>query len=201
MAAFVSLSLPGSTSVTAHRQQLEVSAQVRRMAHRRGAGVQMAANRQSSDPPPYDSSKETTEGVSKGGNAFKNFFVKIGKVLGFIETEKNKSMLSKLRNYGLAAVLSYGLFDGLTYTIAFFIAVKSYTGSTGEVLSWKTLPAILAIMYGINNISRPLRLAAAVLVAPSMDKYVVKPAGRFIRRVRARLFGTPGDTNDRSDPR
>jgi len=73
-----------------------------------------------------------------------------------------------------------------------------YTGSTGEALSWNTLPAILAIMYGINNFSRPFRIAGAALVAPTVDKVIVKPFSKFMSKLKQSLFGG-GHASDESE--
>lgn len=60
-----------------------------------------------------------------------------------------KSLLSEgqvlkanaLRNYGVAALLSYGFFDALTYSISFLLSLRAYL-ATGNVLTWGTLPQV-----------------------------------------------------------
>lgn len=39
-------------------------------------------------------------------------------------------------------------------------------------------------MWGINNFSRPFRIAGALALAPVVDRRVVKPVGRMLTRVR-----------------
>lgn len=39
-------------------------------------------------------------------------------------------------------------------------------------------------MWGINNLSRPFRIAGAIALAPVMDRRVVKPVGAFFSRLR-----------------
>lgn len=91
-----------------------------------------------SEPSPENDVKTSQESTEEVGGGLmvtvKRFLVKAGKALGFIQKDKEKSMLAKLRSYGLAAVLSYGLLDGLTYSIAFAIALKSkqMIGERGE---------------------------------------------------------------------
>lgn len=46
-----------------------------------------------------------------------------------------------LRNYGIAALLSYGFFDALTYSVSFLISLRAYLAA-GKVLTWKTLPQV-----------------------------------------------------------
>lgn len=95
----------------------------------------------------------------------------------------NKLKASKLRNYGVAAFISYGLFDLITYCISFLLALRAYV-ATGKVLTWETLPQVLALMWGINNFSRPFRIAGAIALAPVIDKSVVKPVGAFFSGLR-----------------
>ena len=46
-----------------------------------------------------------------------------------------------LRNYGLAAVLSYGLFDAVTYSLSFLFALRAYLAA-GKELTMSTLPQV-----------------------------------------------------------
>lgn len=41
-------------------------------------------------------------------------------------------------------------------------------------------------MWGINNLSRPFRIAGAIALAPVVDRRVVKPIGAFITSLRQR---------------
>lgn len=43
---------------------------------------------------------------------------------------------------------------------------------------------VLALMWGINNLSRPFRIAGAIALAPVIDRRVVKPVGAFFSRLR-----------------
>lgn len=40
-------------------------------------------------------------------------------------------------------------------------------------------------MWGVNNLSRPFRVAGALALAPAMDARVVRPIRRWLARVRA----------------
>lgn len=46
--------------------------------------------------------------------------------------ENSAEMSAKLAKLGLAAVLAYGLFDGVTYTSFFVLAFLGYEKSTGK---------------------------------------------------------------------
>jgi hypothetical protein len=82
--------------------------------------------------------------------------------------ERRASMGSALRSYGLAAVIAYGLFDACTYGVSLLLAMRAYVAA-GKVVTTKTLPQVLAIMWGINNFSRPFRIAGALALAPIVD--------------------------------
>jgi hypothetical protein len=81
---------------------------------------------------------------------------------------RRASMGSALRSYGLAAVIAYGLFDACTYGVSLLLAMRAYVAA-GKVVTTKTLPQVLAIMWGINNFSRPFRIAGALALAPIVD--------------------------------
>jgi hypothetical protein len=83
-------------------------------------------------------------------------------------TERRASMGIALRSYGLAAVISYGLFDACTYGISLLLAMRTFLAA-GKAITAKTLPQVLAIMWGINNFSRPFRIAGALALAPIID--------------------------------
>lgn len=46
-----------------------------------------------------------------------------------------------LRNYGLAAIIAYGMFDALTYSFSFLLSLRAYLAA-GKELTWKTLPQV-----------------------------------------------------------
>lgn len=43
---------------------------------------------------------------------------------------------------------------------------------------------VLAIMWGLNNLSRPFRIAGALAIAPLVDRRIVKPLAKFFAAVR-----------------
>lgn len=56
-------------------------------------------------------------------------------------------------------------------------------------------------MWGLNNLSRPFRVAGALALAPLMDRRVVKPVGAFFGRMRRGKRDDPQgeDTNTASE--
>ncbi|CAM6093366.1 unnamed protein product [Calypogeia fissa] len=104
-----------------------------------------------------------------------------------IEEEKPKSfwqtwrmnaaeLRAKVSKWGLAAVLAYGLFDGITYTTFFVLAFLSYEKSTGKnpAANLKALLGVVVLMWGGNNVTRPFRVAGAAALAPFIDKGLKK---------------------------
>lgn len=39
-------------------------------------------------------------------------------------------------------------------------------------------------MWGLNNLSRPFRIAGTLALAPIVDRRLVKPFGKFVTRLR-----------------
>eukprot|EP00170_Pyropia_yezoensis_P004827 contig_19675_g4841 len=74
-----------------------------------------------------------------------------------------------LRTYGLSAVLAYGLFDAVTYSLSAVLAARAYLAA-GGVWGWAAAPKIFAGMWLINNVSRPLRVAGALALAPVVER-------------------------------
>ncbi|XP_030454675.1 uncharacterized protein LOC115675983 [Syzygium oleosum] len=85
-------------------------------------------------------------------------------------------MISKLAKLGLAAVLAYGLFDGVTYTTFFILAFLGYEKSTGKnpAANLQALLGIVILMWTGNNVTRPFRVAGAAALAPVIDKGLKK---------------------------
>ncbi|CAN1217837.1 hypothetical protein LINPERPRIM_LOCUS1143 [Linum perenne] len=85
---------------------------------------------------------------------------------------RSAEMSSKLAKLGLAAVLAYGLFDGVTYTSFFVIAFLGYEKSTGNnpAANLQALLGIVILMWTGNNVTRPFRVAGAAALAPLIDR-------------------------------
>lgn len=80
-------------------------------------------------------------------------------------------MSAKLAKLGLAALLAYGIFDGVTYTTFFVLAFLGYEKSTGKnpAANLQALLGIVILMWTGNNITRPFRVAGAAALAPAID--------------------------------
>lgn len=57
-----------------------------------------------------------------------------------------KKLASRLREYGLAAVISYGLFDAVTYAVSLFLAIRGYLAA-GKVLTLQSAPQVFLAMW------------------------------------------------------
>ncbi|KAK4433209.1 hypothetical protein Salat_1083100 [Sesamum alatum] len=86
--------------------------------------------------------------------------------------ENSTEMSRKLAKLGLAAVLAYGIFDGVTYTSFFVLAFLGYEKSTGKnpAANLQALLGIVILMWTGNNVTRPFRVAGAAALAPVIDK-------------------------------
>ncbi|CAI5518788.1 unnamed protein product [Closterium sp. Naga37s-1] len=89
---------------------------------------------------------------------------------------RSAGLKEKVAKLGLAAVLAYGLFDGITYTAFFVLAFLGYEKSTGlnPAANLKALLGIVVLMWTGNNVTRPFRVAGAAAVAPFLDKALKK---------------------------
>ncbi|KAG0615484.1 hypothetical protein M758_5G044900 [Ceratodon purpureus] len=85
-------------------------------------------------------------------------------------------MRAQVAKLGLAAVLAYGLFDGVTYTSFFVLAFLGYEKSTGQnpAANLKALLGVVVLMWTGNNVTRPLRVAGAAALAPLIDRFLKK---------------------------
>lgn len=87
------------------------------------------------------------------------------------QQERSKKLRDTLIGYGPAAVLAYGLFDGVSYSIAFAIAFLGYEARTGlnPTSNVGDIVKICILMWAGNNVTRPFRLAGAAALAPPVD--------------------------------
>lgn len=74
------------------------------------------------------------------------------------------------------AIYTAGMFDGVSYTIAFTIAFLGYEARTGlnPTQNVADIVKICILMWAGNNVTRPFRLAGAAALAPFMDKVMDK---------------------------
>ncbi|XP_055830703.1 uncharacterized protein LOC129899702 [Solanum dulcamara] len=86
--------------------------------------------------------------------------------------ENSAEMSAKLAKLGLAAVLAYGIIDGVTYTSFFVLAFLGYEKTTGNnpAANLQALLGIIIAMWTGNNVTRPFRVGGAAALAPVIDK-------------------------------
>ncbi|EFN50505.1 hypothetical protein CHLNCDRAFT_140117 [Chlorella variabilis] len=115
-----------------------------------------------------------------------------GGIWGWIRAQQQKSaeLRTRLAALGLAAVLSYGLFDGVSYTIAFSLAFLGYEARTGlnPTQNVADIVKICILMWAGNNVTRPFRLAGAAALAPFMDRLMERLQGRLGLKSKAGAF-------------
>jgi len=101
----------------------------------------------------------------------------LGKLKGmFRKKEDGLTTKEKLAKMGLSALLSYGWVSNMSYAAALSLAWYGFSKKTGlsplAPGQWKPFLAVYAGFYVFNNIVRPLRLAASVVVAKYFDGFV-----------------------------
>lgn len=100
-----------------------------------------------------------------------------GGFLGWLRAQQAKSaaLRARMTSLGAAAVLAYGMFDGLTYTIAFTLAWLGYEARTGlnPTQNLADIVKICVLMWAGNNVTRPFRVAGAAAVAPFVDRLMI----------------------------
>ncbi|KAK9829582.1 hypothetical protein WJX72_006610 [[Myrmecia] bisecta] len=116
----------------------------------------------------------------------------LGKFLGWFQERQARTgeLRKRLGALGLAAVLAYGLFDAVSYTIAFCLAFLSYEAKTGlnPMQNVGDIVKICVLMWAGNNVTRPFRLAGAAGLAPFMDRMMNKLRDRLRLPSRAAAF-------------
>lgn len=75
-----------------------------------------------------------------------------------------KLSAARLRQYGVAAVVSYGLFDAVTYAISLFLAVRAYVAA-GKVLTLQAAPQVLLAMWCVGVVIWRVPLPCGYLTA------------------------------------
>lgn len=129
------------------------------------------------------SSQPTEEGEDGTRSPASSSDTVSGKISAWLKvnSEKSKALRDKLIGYGPAAVLAYGLFDGVSYSIAFAIAFLGYEAKTGlnPTSNVADIVKICILMWAGNNVTRPFRLAGAAALAPAIDKIMENLKNKF----------------------
>lgn len=97
----------------------------------------------------------------------------------FKKKEKNDDGLTtkeRLAKMGLSALLSYGWVSNMSYAVMLSLSWYGFSKKTGlsplAPGQWKPFLAVYAGFYVFNNIIRPLRFGASVVVAKYFDNFV-----------------------------
>ena len=101
-------------------------------------------------------------------------------------------MTRLVREKGVAALLAYGIMEGLTYSLA-FIAMLIIWNRGNITWKWptdkKAWVVIAPGMVLINQFTRPIRIAGAFLLADWVKRLIVEPAKRVMRSWRMKWKG------------
>mmetsp|Transcript_9049 Transcript_9049/g.19107 ORF Transcript_9049/g.19107 Transcript_9049/m.19107 type:complete len:324 (-) Transcript_9049:286-1257(-) len=105
------------------------------------------------------------------------FMDKVKKVLGLKNDDPDgPTTREKLAKMGLSALLSYGWVSNMSYAVTLSLSWYGFSKKTGlsplAPGQWKPFLAVYAGFYVFNNIIRPLRFGASVIVSKYFDNFV-----------------------------
>lgn len=117
-----------------------------------------------------------TKTEAKNDSEKKSF---IGKVTSMFKKKGGDDGLTtkeRLAKLGLSALLSYGWVSNMSYAVTLSLSWYGFSKKTGlsplAPGQWKPFLAVYAGFYVFNNIIRPLRFGASVIVAKYFDNFV-----------------------------
>ncbi|WOG82784.1 hypothetical protein DCAR_0101952 [Daucus carota subsp. sativus] len=87
--------------------------------------------------------------------------------------KRDRLMLEKLRSYGLAGLLSYGLLNTAYYSFTFLLVwfyVVPAPGKLGYLASVKRFFKLLAMVWAGSQVTKLIRAAGALALAPFVKK-------------------------------
>lgn len=68
------------------------------------------------------------------------------------QRESSAAMRKTLKSYGVAALISYGICDAVTYSLSFLLAMRTYIAA-GKVVTLATLPQVCLIMWCVPRVA------------------------------------------------
>eukprot|EP00793_Prasinoderma_coloniale_P002933 PRCOL_00002415-RA len=91
------------------------------------------------------------------------------------------TMLDKLKEYGMAGVLSYGVFNTTYYIVAFCVGARmvDLPAGAGIAAVCRKLAEVLAVVWVGSQATKPLRAGAALTLAPFADRLLGATASRL----------------------
>ncbi|GLJ12622.1 hypothetical protein SUGI_0194720 [Cryptomeria japonica] len=108
------------------------------------------------------------------------------------ESNRNKELLQKLKRYGAAGVLSYGLLNTVYYLVAFLVVwfyIAPAPGGMGYFPAAQRFLKILAMVWAGSQVTKILRAGGALAVAPFVDQGLSWFTTKFRFKSRRWAFG------------
>lgn len=100
-------------------------------------------------------------------------------------------MVAQLKQYGLAGVLAYGLLNTAYYSSVFLFAwfvVTPSPGSLGFRAAAGRVTRVLATVWAGSQLTKLPRAAGALLLAPTIDRFLLHIEKRFNFKSREKAF-------------
>lgn len=92
-----------------------------------------------------------------------------GRVKGWFKMDRKR-----LQDLGIGAFIAYSFVSNVNYGIFFTIAWMNHVKQTGMIPfakgQWKAFMAVYAGLWAIQNIMRPVRIAAAIALTPLVNR-------------------------------
>ncbi|KAJ7527505.1 hypothetical protein O6H91_16G058500 [Diphasiastrum complanatum] len=107
-------------------------------------------------------------------------------------TAQNEEFKKKLKRFGLAGLLSYGLFNTCYYLATFlfiWLYVTPSPGGLGFIPAAKRLLRVLAMVWAGSQVTKLLRLGGALALAPLADRGLTWFTNCFSFESRGKAFG------------
>lgn len=105
---------------------------------------------------------------------------------------QSKELAAKLRSFGAAGVLAYGLFNTVYYTGAFlfvWLYVAPSPGGLGFTAAAKRFLRVFAMVWAGSQVTKAARAGGALLLAPAVERGLVLVTERFRFRSKGQAFG------------
>lgn len=123
-----------------------------------------------------DISTEVVDNDSSTGEEKKSIIEKMKSMFKKNEDANGVTTKERLAKMGLSALLSYGFVSNMSYAVTLSLSWYGFSKKTGlsplAPGQWKSFLAVYAGFYVFNNIIRPLRFGASVVVAKYFDNFV-----------------------------
>mmetsp|Transcript_2942 Transcript_2942/g.6370 ORF Transcript_2942/g.6370 Transcript_2942/m.6370 type:complete len:299 (+) Transcript_2942:103-999(+) len=123
-----------------------------------------------------DVSTEVVDNDASTSGEKKSIIDKLKSMFKKNENAEGLTTKERLAKMGLSALLSYGFVSNMSYAVTLSLSWYGFSKKTGlsplAPGQWKPFLAVYAGFYVFNNIIRPLRFGASVVVAKYFDNFV-----------------------------